>query len=244
MENSIIPTDVFGHLISGAYFGIINSLARSCVKLAEMVRSCAIDIADKNAGSRAARKILERRLPNDVLHSICVYDLDNESTIYAEFDRGTPVYWSQVYEDGPIIMGQHGCKYVLACDSVGSLMTREDCYVEARFEWGHITAYTDGTVFWRIFGVGNTHIKSRHIRWQAKITGYMQDGHICAHQVIKWMDPIVDEVVKIIGKAECPGLKTQHAIYDIRFDNEIDKEFDDRMFGVLGQFDSIEVKKC
>ena len=179
----------------------------------------------------------ERKLPNGVFHSISEYELSNESTVYAEFDRGVPLYWSQSWMGDTIIMGKHGCKYVIYSNDIKSILTRQDCYVDANFEWGSIHASTNGTV--RAFEMSNGDYRPRNtiLPVQAtKLTGFMQDGHICAEQVTAWMDPKVNAMLEFIGKSTCQSLILPYEIIN-------QDDFEDVYLGALTQFDSIYTKK-
>lgn len=180
--------DVFSHIVQYADCPTINSLARSCARIAAMVRECADELASRHARRCAGG---DHRLPNGCLHGISTVELSDEM-LTAEFSLGVPTYWCATCKDDENHMawGRHGFPYALrssewACGIVAHVLAKFDNHTSIR-------ASTCGEIEYTL-----PQQWPRKLPQRIRARGYIVDGRINTDVVGPWMRLVVASVAAV-----------------------------------------------
>lgn len=128
----MIPLELFDHVLDGADCPTINSVARTCSQLAQMVRGRTAELAARHATS--AGGIM--RMPNGMLHGKSTGHYLGQCA-FAEFKFGVPTYWNIGFA-----CGRHGFQYAVCIRP-----TVPKHFVRLYYQSFNLVAYDDGSLW-------------------------------------------------------------------------------------------------
>lgn len=115
----VLNNDVFTLMIELGPFDVVNSLARTCARLADYTRGHANALADKYAkiidipSPDGRMRQTTRDLPNGVRHGVTVFGEIDRAMFGVTYDRGTPLHWTLTSSGGHVFHGHAKSAYVI-----------------------------------------------------------------------------------------------------------------------------------
>lgn len=174
-----LPLDILYALIDQCDAASLNSFARSCVSMAQYVRSNLERLTNAHLKRRYAchddYEFSVLKFPNGMRHRAATISIGQFVHVSVEYHLGEPTYW-QIRNHRKTFWGCTSSPYVIEC--VSPIISDETCYVHAQVGEREIIEKVRGK-----YSPGGSDVDP--------LKGYLVDSRIQLDVVGRWVDKVI-----------------------------------------------------